>query len=104
MPRRDRTGKTGASREPSDAVSESRRAGVAAPVWDHLGAIPARSPRLRLAGLDAHAAAKFYLSSYAASSLGESQPHNTTGLRWVLKTAPGRKAIHRALDICLSRP
>jgi len=36
---------------------------------------------------------KFYLSSYAASSLGATQPHNTTGLRWVLKTAPGRKSV-----------
>jgi len=49
---------SGASREPSDAVSESLREGVAAPVRDHLGAISARSPRLRLAGLDAHAAPK----------------------------------------------
>ena len=55
MPRK---GKTGVGREPSNAVSESRREGIAAPGRDHLGAIPARSPRLDLALLDAHAAPK----------------------------------------------
>ena len=33
---------------------------------------------------------KFYLGTYVASSLGATQPHSTTGLQWVLKTAPGR--------------
>ncbi len=58
----------GASREPSDAVSESRREGVIAPVRDHLGAIPAGSPRLRLAGMDAYAARKV-LSRHLHSKL-----------------------------------
>ncbi len=35
---------------------------------------------------------KFYLPSYMASSLGALQPGNLTPLRWVEKTAPGRKA------------
>ena len=34
---------------------------------------------------------KFYLPAYLASSLGALQPHNLTSLRWVEKTAPGRK-------------
>jgi len=51
-------GKTEGSPEPSDAVSESRREGVAAPVRDHLGTVPARFPRLRLAGMDAYPAPK----------------------------------------------
>ncbi len=32
-----------------------------------------------------------YLGTYVASSVGATQPHSTTGLQWVLKTAPGRK-------------
>jgi len=36
---------------------------------------------------------KSYLSSYAASSLGASQPRHMTSIRWVLKTAPRRKSI-----------
>ncbi len=34
---------------------------------------------------------KFYLPAYASSSLGAGLPHNLTTLRWVEKTAPGRK-------------
>lgn len=34
---------------------------------------------------------KFYLPAYTASSLGAGMPHNLTPLRWVEKTAPGRK-------------
>ncbi len=36
---------------------------------------------------------KFYLGNYAASSLGATQPRNVTSIRWVLKTAPGRKPV-----------
>ena len=36
---------------------------------------------------------KFYLGTYAASSLGATQPHSMTSLRWVMKTAPGCKSI-----------
>jgi hypothetical protein len=36
---------------------------------------------------------KFYLGTYAASSLGANQPRNVTSIQWVLKTAPGRKSI-----------
>jgi len=36
---------------------------------------------------------KYYLGTYVASSFGATQPHNTTELRWVLKTAPRRKSI-----------
>ncbi len=33
----------------------------------------------------------FYCNAYAASSMGASQPHAVTNIRWVMKTAPGRK-------------
>jgi hypothetical protein len=33
----------------------------------------------------------FYLNAYAASSMGQAQPHAATNIRWVMKTAPGRK-------------
>ncbi len=36
---------------------------------------------------------KFYLGTYTASSLESSQPRNVTSIRWVLKTAPGRKSV-----------
>jgi len=36
---------------------------------------------------------KFYLGTYVASSLGATQPHDVTNIRWVLKTAPRRKSI-----------
>ena len=36
---------------------------------------------------------KFYLGTYVASSLGATQPHDVTSIRWVLKTAPRRKSI-----------
>jgi hypothetical protein len=34
---------------------------------------------------------KIYLPVYSASTLGASLPHNLTTVRWVMKTAPGRK-------------
>jgi hypothetical protein len=34
---------------------------------------------------------KFYLPAYVASSFGAGLPHNLTSLRWVEKTARGRK-------------
>jgi len=36
---------------------------------------------------------KFYLGTYTASSIGATQPRNMTSIRWVLKTAQGRKSI-----------
>ncbi len=36
---------------------------------------------------------KFYLGTYTASSVGATQPRNVTSIRWVLKTAPGRKSV-----------
>ncbi len=33
----------------------------------------------------------FYCNAYAASSMSVSQPHAVTTIRWVMKTAPGRK-------------
>jgi len=36
---------------------------------------------------------KFYLGTYVASSIESSQPRNVTSIRWVLKTAPGRKSV-----------
>jgi len=36
---------------------------------------------------------KFYLGSYTASTIGTGQPRNVTSIRWVQKTAPGRKSI-----------
>ncbi len=35
----------------------------------------------------------FYLNAYTASSITESQPRATTQIRWVMKTAPGRKSL-----------
>jgi hypothetical protein len=34
---------------------------------------------------------KIYLPVYSASTVGASLPHNLTAVRWVMKTAPGRK-------------
>ena len=36
---------------------------------------------------------KFYLGTYTASSIGATRPRNMTSIRWVLKTAPGRKPV-----------
>jgi len=36
---------------------------------------------------------KFYLGTYTTSSIGATQPRNMTSIRWVLKTAPGRKSV-----------
>jgi len=36
---------------------------------------------------------KFYLGTYTASSAGATQPRNMTSIRWVQKTAPGRKSV-----------
>ncbi len=36
---------------------------------------------------------KFYLGTYTASSVEATQPRHMTSIRWVLKTAPGRKSI-----------
>ncbi len=36
---------------------------------------------------------KFYLGTYTASSIEATQPRNRTSIRWVLKTAPGRKSV-----------
>ncbi len=35
----------------------------------------------------------FYLNAYTASSFSKSQPRATTQIRWVMKTAPGRKPL-----------
>ncbi len=40
----------------------------------------------------------FYCNAYAASSMGQSQPHAVTTIRWVMKTAPGRKPEPMAPD------
>jgi len=47
---------------------------------------------------------KFYLGTYVASSLEASQPHSTTGLRWVLKTAPGRKSLPMLPEDAIAGP
>ncbi len=36
---------------------------------------------------------KVYLGTYTASSIGAGQPRSVTSIRWVLKTAPGRKSV-----------
>jgi len=47
---------------------------------------------------------KFYLGTYVASSLGATQPHSTTGLQWVLKTAPGRKPVPMLPEDAIAGP
>ena len=47
---------------------------------------------------------KVYLTTYAASSVGAGMPHSEMTIRWVMKTAPKRKAVPASAEDVVSGP
>ena len=47
---------------------------------------------------------KVYLTTYAASSVGDGMPHSEMTIRWVMKTAPKRKPIPASAEDVVSGP
>ena len=47
---------------------------------------------------------KVYLTTYAASSVGAGMPHSEMTIRWVMKTAPKRKAIPASAEDVVTDP
>ncbi|HEY0308784.1 MAG TPA: type IV secretion system DNA-binding domain-containing protein, partial [Acidobacteriaceae bacterium] len=47
---------------------------------------------------------KVYLTTYAASSVGAGMPHSEMTIRWVMKTAPKRKAIPASAEDVVTGP